>query len=136
MGPRGSLGRYTRTNFRGQCCTNNTEVMGRSVLSGWLFPLLERGVGGQVNCSTAEILSHDYNFLADKSKYCSQIHALASTHRLRVELHSAEPRGLRFHSLQQVCWRRDESKDTARWIAALHWYQITHTQDQIQSAGL
>lgn len=46
-------------------------------------------------------------------------------HGLRIELRLAEPQGLRIHSLQQVCWRRDET--TAGWIAALNWYQITQT---------
>lgn len=34
---------------------------------------------------------------------------------------------LRIHSLQQVCWHGDESKDAACRIAALRWYQITQT---------
>lgn len=50
---------------------------------------------------------------------------LNSRHGTGIELYSAKQRGLTIHSLQQVCWRRDESKDTACQIAALQWYQIT-----------
>lgn len=58
-------------NFRGQCCANKMEVMEHLLLSGWLFPPVRESTGGQVSCSMAEILSHDYNFLAGENKYCS-----------------------------------------------------------------
>lgn len=63
--PEGACGDAPEKNFRGQCCTNKMEVIGHSLLSGWLFPPIGKGVGGQASCGTTEILSHDYNFLAD-----------------------------------------------------------------------
>ena len=114
-------------NFRGQCCSNDTEIMTFTAVKLDLSPVW-KGVGGQISCSITEIVSHDFSLFCSYEQTLLRDPSLSKgSHGFWIVLDSAGQWGLRILRLQQVCWRRDESKDTACWIAAFLWYQITNT---------
>lgn len=109
----GGLGDAPEKNFRGQCCTNKMEVTGHSLLSVWLVPPLERVWEVKTTVAPLRYFPMITISLQTRTNIVHRSMLLQRSHGLWIELHSAEPRGLRIQSLQQVCWRRDESKGAA-----------------------